>query len=303
MEFLEGVHLHVAAVGAGAVAGGAGDEALVGDFALEAVEHAGFGDDDEGVGGVVAAVVDHFFRGADFVGEHADGVGALGVGDDGGVGVLLLDGGDAVAGEFDVDVAGAFPELHLAAGLFHDPGAEVLVGDEEDGAVLGGGVDDFDSVAAGADAVAEGFDVAGAVDVGDDVVVFVGVGFEEGFQLGAGAALFEGAAGVGVREDDGFGGVDDFGGFSHEVDAAEGDDVGVGFFGFVGEAEGVADEIGDFLDVAGLVVVGEDDGVALFFEAQDFVLDGRGRRRGRRRWEMGDGRWGGGDCGHGEGGR
>jgi hypothetical protein len=73
------------------------------------------------------------------------------------------------------------------------------------------------------------------------------------------------------------------------VDAAEGDDVGVGFFGFVGEAEGVADEIGDFLDVAGLVVVGEDDGVALFFEAQDFVLDGRGRRRGRRRWEMGDG--------------
>jgi hypothetical protein len=32
-------------------------------------------------------------------------------------------------------------------------------------------------------------------------------------------------------------------------------------------------------------------------------LDGRGRRRGRRRWEMGDGRWGGGDCGHGEGGR
>jgi hypothetical protein len=25
-----------------------------------------------------------------------------------------------------------------------------------------------------------------------------------------------------------------------------------------------------------LVVVGEDDGVALFFEAQDFVLEGRG---------------------------
>jgi hypothetical protein len=276
VEFLERVHLHVTAIGAGALAGGAGDEAFVRDFALEAMQHAGLGDDDEGVGWMIATVMDHFLGGTDFVGEHAHRVGAFRVGDDGSVGILLMDAGDAVAGELDMDVAGALPEVHFTAGLLHDPGAEVLIGDKQDGAVLRGGLDDFDRIAAGADAIAEGFDVGAAVDVGDDVVVFGGVGLEEGFQLGAGAALLEGAAGIGVGQDDDLTGIDDLGGFRHEMDAAEGDDIGVGLFGFVGQAEGVADEISDFLDVAGLVIVGQDEGIALFFEAQDFVLEGEG---------------------------
>ena len=102
------------------------------------------------------AEADHFFRRADFVGEEADGVGALGVGDDGGVRVFGADLFDALAGEFDVDVAVALPEGHLASGLLRDPGAEVFVGDEEDIAVGGDAFDDFHGVAAGADDVARG---------------------------------------------------------------------------------------------------------------------------------------------------
>lgn len=136
------------------------------------------------------AVMDHFFGAADDVGEHAHGVGAFWVGDDSGVGIFFFDLVDAVAGELDVDVAGAFPEIHLASGLFHDPRAEVLVGNEEDGAIFGCGFDDFDGVAAGADAVAEGFDSCAAVDVGDDVVIFICVGLQEFFELWGGAALF-----------------------------------------------------------------------------------------------------------------
>ena len=72
-----------------------------------------------------------------------------------------------------MDVAGALPEIHFATGLFHDPGAEVGVGDEEDGAVGGSLFDDADGVAGGADDIAECFHSAGAVDVGDDVVVLL----------------------------------------------------------------------------------------------------------------------------------
>ena len=55
----------------------------------------------------------------------------------------------------------------------------------------------------------------------------------------------------------------------HEVHAAEDDDVGVGLGGFAREAERVADEIGDVLHLGPLVVVGEDDGVAIAGEGLD----------------------------------
>jgi hypothetical protein len=72
------------------------------------------------------------------------------------------------------------------------------------------------------------------------------------------------------------------------VDAAEKNDVRLRGLGLVAEPEGVADEIGHALDVLGLVVVREDDGVALFFEREDLLLDrGQGRGRGTRRKDEG----------------
>src|SRR5690606_32386736 len=46
------------------------------------------------------------------------------------------------------------------------------------------------------------------------------------------------------------------------------------------EAERIAHVVGDLLNGLDLVVVGEDDGVAFALEGEDFLLDGRERRRG-----------------------
>lgn len=64
------------------------------------------------------------------------------------------------------------------------------------------------------------------------------------------------------------------------MDATECDDVGVGGLGMVGEAERVTDVVRDVLDVAGLVVVGKDDGVSGFFEGENFLLEVEGGRHG-----------------------
>ncbi len=237
------------------------------------MQHAALGDDDDVLHRGVLTVSDHFFGRADLVCQQSHGLGAFRMGDDESGGILGFDPVDGIAGELDMDVAIALPEVHFAASLLHDPRTEVFVGDEENRAVLGCLVDDFYRISGGADDVAEGFDAARAVDVGDDVVVFRGVGGEEGFEFRGGAGLLERAASVGIGQDDDFPGVYDFRRFRHEMDAAEDDDIGLGGLGVVGEAERVADVICDVLDVAGLVIMGEDDGVPGLFQGEDFLLE------------------------------
>jgi hypothetical protein len=137
--------------------------------------------------------------------------------------------------------------------------------------VGGDGVDDLNGVRGGADDVAFGFDLDGGVDIADDDVVRV-LAFE-GAEHFDRAAVDEGAAGIAVRDDDGAGGIEGLGGFGHEPDAAEGDDFAVEFPGFAGEFEAVADDVGEFLDLGFLVVVGEDDRVALALQREDLVGD------------------------------
>jgi hypothetical protein len=107
-------------------------------------------------GRAAPAKVNHLFRGANLVGQQADGLGAFGMGDQRGVGELAADARDSGVGELDVRVTTALPQGHLPARLLHHPGAEVLVRDEQQVALFGGGVDDFDGVAAGANDIAQG---------------------------------------------------------------------------------------------------------------------------------------------------
>ena len=277
-DLLDGVHFHEAAIVAGAAVGRAGDEGFVRDLFAQAVQHAAFGDDDDFVGRRFLGEFHHELGRAHLVGEIADGLRALGVGDDGGVGEFGADLFDGLRREHDVGVTASRPEAHLAAGLLGDPLAEVLVGDEQDVFVGGDLVDDFDGVAAGDDHVAERFHAGGAVDVGDDVNV--GIGGFVGGKTFVGAGVGERTTGVDVGEENGARGVNDFGGLGHEVDAAEENDVGLGGLRLIGEAEGIADVIGDLLDGLDLVIVREDDGVALAFQGEDFLLDGSELRRG-----------------------
>ena len=68
------------------------------------------------------------------------------------------------------------------------------------------------------------------------------------------------------------------------MDAAEGDHLGVGGGRLAREAERVAHVVGDVLDLRHLVVVGEDDRVALRRERADLLAEGSdlgGRERVR----------------------
>ena len=155
--------------------GRTGDEGFFRDLAAQPVKHAGFGDDDEGLGRRLPAVADHFLGRAHFVGEDAHGVRALGVSDNRSGGVGRADFFDALTGEFDVDVAVALPERHGTSGLFGDPRAKVFVRDKEDVAVGGDTFDNFHRVAARADDIGERFDPGRAIDVSDDVIVLRGM--------------------------------------------------------------------------------------------------------------------------------
>jgi hypothetical protein len=66
------------------------------------------------------------------------------------------------------------------------------------------------------------------------------------------------------------------------VHAGEDDDLGVGVAGRAGELQRVADVVGDVLDVGLLVVVREQDGLALALQGLDLVeqVDRRGPARG-----------------------
>ena len=126
MEFFHGVHLHVAAVGAGAVLGGAGDEDLLRALAPQPVQHPALRGDDECPRRMTAAKVDHLLGAAHFVREQAHGEGAFRVRHHRRVRMRGLDLQNTVARELDMDVTRALPEVHLPARLQASPGGRSM---------------------------------------------------------------------------------------------------------------------------------------------------------------------------------
>ena len=106
----------------------------------------------------------------------------------------------------------------------------------------------------------------------------IGVRFAEGLEFFRRAAVLEAASGVHVGQDDDLFGAENLRRVGHEFDAAEGDHVGVGFRRLARQLEAVADEIGEVLNVGGLVVMRQDNRVLLLAEAIDLgeqILSGR----------------------------
>ena len=61
-------------------------------------------------------------------------------------------------------------------------------------------------------------------------------------------------------------------GLGHEMYSTEDDDVGLRALRFLRQGQAVAYKVGQFLYLVTLVVVAEDDGVFLFFQPDDFLL-------------------------------
>ena len=272
------------------------------------MQHPGLGGHDRraAVTGVLGRVGEHPARGehvhalgVDVAGGHVlhdrGRAAALGMDEEVGARMLGARARDVGGTDAGVDVALAIPHVERSPDHLLDVGAEEHVGPEEDlgvGAVLAQDVlDDLDRVRRGHAVVGQRLDLGRRVDVHDgDRAGVLGL---PGAQLLGGDRVGQRAAGVEVGNQDGLLGREDRGRLGHEVHAAEGDRRGVGRGALVREAERIADVVGDVLHLGELVVVGEDDRVALGARARGPRPAGRGRPRARGRAGDQAGPWGG----------
>ena len=121
--------------------------------------------------------------------------------------------------------------------MFDDPLAEVFIWDEKDGAIFWCLIDNFGSIPRGADNVAKRLHTGRAIDVSDDVVILIFIFLQKGFEFVGGTSLFEGASSIFIGKNNCLFGVQNFGGFRHEMNTAECYNIGFGFLSFVSETE------------------------------------------------------------------
>src|SRR5205814_9715420 len=81
---------------------------------------------------------------------------------------------DAARRELDVDVTGPLPQIHFPAGTLHYPCPEVLVGYNKNMSILRRGPHDLISIATRANHISQRFHASTAIDVGDNVIIFIG---------------------------------------------------------------------------------------------------------------------------------
>ena len=185
------------------------------------------------------------------------------------------------AGEALVHLAAALPGDDLHLGLRGDVAREIFVG-QEDHFVRAEALDHLHGVRRRAADVALRLHVGGGVDVGHDR--HAGKTLAQQAHVVAGDGGGERAAGAQIRDQHGLVGIEDLRGLGHEMHAALHDDVGVDLAGLARKLQRVADEIGDaIVDFRRLVIVREDDGVALFLQRVDRLHIGRKDRPFDRR--------------------
>src|SRR2546423_13643687 len=80
---------------------------------------------------------------------------------------------DAARGEFDMNVTVTLPQIHFSTCPLDHPGAEILIRHEKNVAISWCGAHDLLGIAARANDVGERFHSRAAIDVGDDVIIFL----------------------------------------------------------------------------------------------------------------------------------
>lgn len=239
-------------------------ESLIGVLALQFEEDTGFGSHDELAAGAGGHVLEHGSGGAGEVGEFEDVGGAFRMGDHLGRGVADSKFKDVVGEDSVVNAAGTVPQDHVTVERTIDVGAEVSVGGKDDPLVFWQRLHDAQGVARSDDNIGHGLYLGGAVDVAKHRVTRIVLKeFSESLST---TAIGEGAAGFEVGNEDFLGGIEDFGGFGHEVDAGEEDDVGISGGGLLRKGEAVAYEIGNLLNFRTGVIMRKNNGVFLFFK-------------------------------------
>ena len=165
--------------------------------------------------------------------------------------------------------ADARPQQHLAPEFAVQPAAKMAVGAEDDRLVARDLVQDRLGRGRGDDDVAERLHLRRTIDVGErDVVGMLGA---EGGEAVGWAAVLQAAAGVHVGQDHSLVRREDLSRLRHEAHTAEGDDLRVGVRCLPAQVQAVADEVREVLQHRRLVIMRQDDGVALALQPDDLV--------------------------------
>ena len=101
----------------------------------------------------------------------------------------------------------------------------------------------------------------------------IGVGFAEGLEFLRRAGVLKAASRIHVGQHDDLLRAEYFRRVGHEFDPAKGNHLGIGRRCFLRQFKAVADIIGEILNLGPLVIVREDDRVALLLDPRDFGED------------------------------
>ncbi len=248
----------------------------IGQLGVDIVGHRAFRDHGDAARTPGADPVDHTCGRARVIGL-CDHIGrALGMGNDHERRVALAIAPQLLTGEALVHLAGAMPGDDLHLGLRRNILREVLVGQEDD-SVGAEALDNLERIRRRAADVDLGLHFGSGVDIGDDRHARILTTQQP--HVGGGDRGRERTAGLAVGDQHDLVGIEDLRSLGHEVHAALHDDVGIDLAGFARELQAVADEVGDaMIDFRCLVVVRQDDGVALALERIDRTDIGREER-------------------------
>lgn len=241
---------------------------------LQRMDHSGLGGHQEsGWRLFLLNVLPHAFRTAHYVSQLEDILRALRVRQDATARIAAANADQILDAENFVNHAGTWPEDHAAAGDFLQVSAKVLIRDEENLDIGWDAVDDFPSVAAGDDPVAEAFHGGRGVDVGNrlEIASLLAELLLKRLKLTWRATVGQRASGQHVGNEHSLLRIHDLGRLAHEVHAGK-NDGGVGDAGGIAsQFEAVSGEIRNVLDLAINVEVGEYCGVPLAFQDLDFL--------------------------------
>jgi hypothetical protein len=193
------------------------------------VQQTGFSYDNDLARRRFSAKSHHLFGGTNFIGQHAHGVRAFRMCHDWRIRILFANAVNAARRELDVHVTIPLPQIHFASRPFHHPGAEILVRNKKNVSIGRRSTDDLVCIAAGADHVGQRLHSGAAVDVGDDVVVLIGVLLQKRRELFRRTRFRKRTSRVEIWQNHALAWINDLRRFSHEMDTAKQDHVGLRF--------------------------------------------------------------------------
>ncbi len=227
-----------------------------------------FGRDDQRIARHRLGEIQDAAGGSDIIGMVDDIGRAFGMRGDGRVGVLRLELEQFGFAERLMHDAHARPQQHVAAQLTLQISAQMLVRAKDDLLIGRDLRQDLFGGGRRHDDVGQRLHLGRTVDVAQRNMI--GMRLAERLELGRGATVLQAASRVHVRQHDNLVRGQNFRRFRHEADAAERDDIRVRLRRLARQLQRIPDEIGQVLNLGRLVVMSQDDGVALLAQPVDF---------------------------------